>query len=75
MDVVSRLCFRGDQAPDDDVIRKLSSYVTREPGLETSGSGKLWTQNVNPFEITIDPTPVVRSVLLQLLLRSKYTLT
>ena len=71
MDVVSRLCFRGNQTPDDDVIRKLLTYVTREPGMETSESGKLWSKNVNPFNVTIDPTPVVRSILLQLLLRSR----
>lgn len=70
MDVVSRLCFYGDEPPTDDVIKKLLSYITKTPGLETSDE-KLLPQ-LTAFKDTIDPTPAVRSFLLQLLLQSRF---
>ena len=70
MNVVSRLCFYGNEAPNDDVIEKLLSYVTKTPGIETAGE-RLLSQTLSPFDDTIDPTPAVRSFLLQLLLKSK----
>ena len=71
MNVVSRLCFSGNETPHDDVIDKLLSYVTKAPGLETGGE-RLMSQQLSPFDDAIDPTPAVRSFLLQLLLRSRY---
>ena len=69
MDVVSRLCFYGNEPPSDDVIQKLLSYVTKDPGLEADENGRLLSHDLSPFQDTIDPTPAVRSFLLQLLLR------
>ncbi len=69
MEMVARLCFMGNSAPEDDVIKKLLSYVTQESKVK--GQAQLQTRRLTPFEDCIDPTPVVRSFLLQLLLKSK----
>ena len=71
MEIVSRLCFAGDEPPSDYVIEKLLNFVTKDPGIESGDGTQMVSSNLNPFEDTIDPTPAVRSFLLQLLLRSK----
>ncbi|XP_070580814.1 E3 ubiquitin-protein ligase rnf213-alpha-like isoform X2 [Ptychodera flava] len=66
MEVVSRYCFAEGQAPEPELVTMLMGYVTRhreEKGHQTRG--------FTPFqEDCIDPNPVVRSFLLQLLLKS-----
>ncbi len=69
MEMIARLCFTRNTAPEDAVIKKLLNYVTKE--LKAEGQAQLQTRNLTPFEDCIDPTPVVRSFLLQLLLKSK----
>ncbi|XP_013380375.1 E3 ubiquitin-protein ligase rnf213-alpha-like [Lingula anatina] len=67
MALVSQLCFNEDTPPEPDVVRMLLSCVTKESQLK---SGKSGTKDFNLFDVCIDPSPVIRSFLLQLLLRS-----
>ena len=73
MAVVSNLCFGGDIAPEDAVIEKVLTYITRKtsapPGL--GASGRLQTKQMTVFDDLVDPTPVVRSFLLKLLIRKR----
>ena len=78
MDLVSRLCFSGDTPPDEAVVQKLMGYVTCRPKLlerferlRGDGSQQTVTKKLMLIGDSIDPTPVVRSFLLQLLLRSQ----
>ena len=71
MEIISRLCFSGDDPPSEEVVRKLLGYVTKDPGIETGNDQRLFSKEMTMFNDTIDPTPSVRSFLLQLLLRSK----
>ena len=70
MELVSSLCFPGDVPPENAVIQKLLKYVTKE-NKDSDAKGRVVTQRMNVFQDSIDPTPVVRSFLLQLLLRSE----
>ncbi|XP_077980164.1 E3 ubiquitin-protein ligase rnf213-alpha-like [Glandiceps talaboti] len=66
MELVSRYCFAEGAPPEPELITKLMSYVTKH-----SEKKQLRTKGFTPFqEDCIDPNPVVRSFLLQLLLRS-----
>lgn len=81
MDLVSRLCFAGGSPPSQELVKKLLGYVTKEPtgsqtddeaaNIETGVGRTVLTRQMAAFQDTIDPTPVVRSFLLQLLLRSQ----
>ena len=70
MQLVGRLCFEGNMAPDGAVVHKLLQYVIHSP----QEGERLRTRrpHVLPDESSIDPSPVVRLFLLQLLLRSKW---
>ncbi|XP_072028273.1 E3 ubiquitin-protein ligase RNF213-like [Amphiura filiformis] len=69
MDVVSQLCFADGTAPSHKVITKLLSYVTRKP--ESDKASDWQTKRLTAFKgDCIDRTPVIRSVLLQLLLQA-----
>ena len=67
MELVSSLCFEGDTPPEPETVQRLLEYVIRQPEAETD------RRQTKPMTILrcIDPTPVVRSLLLQLLLRSE----
>jgi len=65
MELVSRLCFEGDMPPESDVVPRLLEHVTRQTSTDQPV-----TKEMTIFD-SIDPTPVVRSLLLQLLLRSE----
>ncbi|XP_077980160.1 E3 ubiquitin-protein ligase rnf213-alpha-like [Glandiceps talaboti] len=66
MELVSRYCFAEGAPPEPELVNKLLGYVTRQ--TEEKG---LQTKRFTPFqEDCIDPNPVVRSFLLQLLLRT-----
>ena len=77
MALVSRLCFAGDTPPDHEVVHRLLGYVTRESHMVRADgaqhpAGAIRTKRMSVFvDDSIDATPVVRSFLLQLLLRSK----
>ncbi|XP_071112375.1 E3 ubiquitin-protein ligase rnf213-alpha-like [Haliotis cracherodii] len=64
MSVVSKLCFGGTEPPESAVIERIFSYITRRYGQ----TGRLHTKEMSVFEDMIDPTPVVRSFLLKLLI-------
>ena len=66
MEIVSTLCFGGQNAPDSDLIKMLMQLIF----TENKKSG-LTTQDLTPLGHK-DKTPVVRSSLLQLLLEHKY---
>lgn len=76
MDLVSQLCFGGDTPPEPDLVDLLMQYVTRERGrketVDTDESGRfVQTKRMSLFDDHIDDSPVVRSLLIQLLLRAK----
>ncbi|XP_060599995.1 E3 ubiquitin-protein ligase RNF213-like [Ruditapes philippinarum] len=65
MDVVSQLCFADNCAPSPEVVDRLFGYVF----FKTSGQN-IRTKDWTIFDTGIDPNPVFRSYLLQLLIRS-----
>ena len=68
MDMVSQLCFAENSPPSVEVIKKLLSFITFDGPKE---SGHIQTKVMSIFDTGIDPTPVFRSFLLQLLLKSR----
>lgn len=69
MDVISQLCFADGTSPSPQVIQKLQSYVV---GLDKSERGERFiSRQLTVFQDSIDPNPVVRSVLLQLLMQTR----
>lgn len=68
MDLVSQLCFADNTPPDGAVVDMLMSCVTR---TSSSDSASVTTKSFTLFNDGIDATPVVRSFLLQLLLKSR----
>ena len=76
MDVVSQLCFRGDIPPEPDLVDLLMQYVTKQRGgkevVNQDERGRtVQTKRLSLFDDHIDDSPVVRSLIIQLLLRSK----
>jgi len=80
MDLVSQLCFGDDSTPPQEaVIRRLMGYITctskvaeklqKLKGPAAAGPAVQKTKKM--FGDAIDATPVVRSFLLQLLLKSE----
>ena len=70
MELVSTLCFGGNSPPGEGIINKLMSYITKARD-DQGGHRRVQTRQMTAFKDSIDATPVVRSFLLQLLLRSK----
>jgi len=74
MDLVSQLCFGDDSTPPEEaVIRRLMGYITcRSKVAEKLQQLQGAVQKTKKmFDDAIDATPVVRSFLLQLLLKSE----
>jgi len=80
MDLVSQLCFGDDLTPPEEaVIRRLMGYITRKSIVDerlqklkgAAAAGHATTKTKKMFDEAIDATPVVRSFLLQLLLKSE----
>jgi len=67
MDVVSQLCFADNTPPSDDVLEKLFDYITMKP----KDSTKQCTRNLSLFDIALDPNPVFRSFMLQLIIKTR----
>ncbi|XP_060586347.1 E3 ubiquitin-protein ligase rnf213-alpha-like [Ruditapes philippinarum] len=65
MDVVSQLCFACNTAPSHDVVIKLLGYIFFITRFKQQR-----TRNLSIFDTGIDPNPVFRSFLLQLLMRT-----
>jgi len=76
MDLVSQLCFGDDSdPPEEGVIRRLMGYITctskvAEKLQELKGAAAV-QKTKKMFDDAIDATPVVRSFLLQLLLKTE----
>ncbi|XP_052086034.1 E3 ubiquitin-protein ligase RNF213-like [Mytilus californianus] len=69
MEVVSQLCFAEGTPPSPDVIKKLQSYIIGKSKNER-GEKLLVSKELSVFQDSIDPTPVVRSFLLQQLMQT-----
>ncbi|ELU02735.1 hypothetical protein CAPTEDRAFT_201549 [Capitella teleta] len=63
MELVSQLCFSRDRPPSDEVIERLMEYVTNDDTVLAIPAPR------PPHDIGICATPVVRSFILQLLLK------
>lgn len=70
MDMVSQLCFAGHTPPSQKVIEKLLSYITVAP----KKSNLKFTKEMTLLPTGIDPNPVFRSYLLQLVIKTRYKL-
>ena len=71
MEVVSNFCFaREEETPiDQEIIELMMTYVTKELKSDSDEG----TKQFSPFaEYGVDPIPVVRSYILQQLLRTRY---
>ncbi|CAC5361652.1 RNF213 [Mytilus coruscus] len=68
MEVVSQLCFAEGTPPSPEVIKKLQSYIIGQS--ENEREEKLVSKELTVFQDSIDPTPVVRSFLLQQLMQT-----
>ncbi|XP_052243691.1 E3 ubiquitin-protein ligase rnf213-alpha-like [Dreissena polymorpha] len=66
LEAVTQLCFADEEPPSEEVLSKLLSYVTC-----TSKVGRRYTKNMNIFDTGVDPNPVFRSFLLQLMMKSR----
>lgn len=62
LEVVSSLCFGGQSAPEESLIKMLMGVVF------TENQDVVFTREITHITDTTDETPVVRSSLLQLLL-------
>ncbi|XP_064641333.1 E3 ubiquitin-protein ligase rnf213-alpha-like isoform X2 [Lineus longissimus] len=69
MDLVSQLCFAEDKPPTQEVIEILMSYVIHEPRGDKRVGMRSRTKELTVYDECIDASPVLRSLLLQLLLR------
>ncbi|XP_070188878.1 E3 ubiquitin-protein ligase rnf213-alpha-like [Littorina saxatilis] len=64
MAVVSQLCFAGKEPPEPATIRHIFGYI-----IHRSKGSLLQTKHMTVHDDLIDPTPVLRSFLLRLLLK------
>ena len=69
MELVSRLCFADGTPPEGGVINMLMNLIIGE--ARSKQKKRTLTRKMSVFDDCIDTTPVVRSFLLQLLLRSR----
>ena len=68
MEVVSEFCFKGDKAPEPDLVKMLLDTVFMEKDEVT-------TQELTPYkDEKTDKIPTIRSFLLQLLLEHRYNI-
>jgi len=67
MDVVSQLCFAGNTPPSQEVLEKLFGYIT----CTTRDGQKKFTKNMDLFDTGVDPNPVFRSFILQLMIKTR----
>ncbi|KAK7494871.1 hypothetical protein BaRGS_00013998, partial [Batillaria attramentaria] len=65
MALVSKLCFAGHEPPEPDAVRHIFGYITHR----SKGRTLLQTKHMTVHDDLIDPTPVLRSFLLRLLIR------
>uniref|UniRef100_A0A8C6V5D3 RING-type E3 ubiquitin transferase n=1 Tax=Naja naja TaxID=35670 RepID=A0A8C6V5D3_NAJNA len=72
MDLVSTMCFKGNNPPDKSVIGELLNLMfVHKEGLNCPES--LHTKSLSPFDDVVDKTPVIRSAVLKLLLKYSFS--
>lgn len=64
------MSFAEGSAPSTDVIEKVMSYVTGSG--ESKSAERVITKELTVFHDSFDPTPVVRSFLLQHMMLMRY---
>ena len=69
MEVVSQLCFSEGPPPSEKVVEKLLSYITGRS--KTGKVERVVSKELTIFADAIDPSPVVRSFLLQQLMQTR----
>lgn len=67
MAVVSQLCFAGQEPPEPDAVEHIFSYVIRR----VEGVATVQTQQLTLRDEQMDPSPVLRSFILRLLLKHR----
>lgn len=67
-DVVAQLCFSEGETPSREVIERLISHIINAPN--SSNEDELMSKNMSILEEGFDQVPVVRSFLLQQILRT-----
>ena len=73
LDFLQKLVFKDTRSPHPEIISQLMKFVVFK-SMKNSDS-KITTKVLSPFENDdIDPQPVVRSLILQLLLKSDFNL-
>ncbi|XP_061195824.1 E3 ubiquitin-protein ligase rnf213-alpha-like [Saccostrea echinata] len=70
MQIVSQLCFENSSAPSEEVCKRLLQLVVFKKKLPELNMTIIRTRDIGVFETIVDTTPVFRSFLLQLLIRS-----
>ena len=65
MAVVSQLCFAGQEPPEPEAVKHIFSYVIRR----VEGVATVQTQQLTLRDDQMDPSPVLRSFILRLLLK------
>lgn len=71
MQVVSQLCFENSTPPSQDVMQHLLQLVMHKKKISELNVTIIRTRQMTIFETVVDTTPVFRSFLLQLLIRTK----
>ena len=72
LDVLQDFVFHGDQPPESQVVERLMSFVVTKELPKDKMLSSARTKQISPFAgHCIDSTPVIRSFILQLLLRGK----
>ncbi|XP_062570766.1 E3 ubiquitin-protein ligase RNF213-like isoform X2 [Saccostrea cucullata] len=70
MQVVSQLCFEDSSPPSEDVCKHLLQLVVHKKEIPQLNMTIIRTRQMTIFETVVDTTPVFRSFLLQLLIRT-----
>lgn len=71
MQVVSQLCFENSTPPSEDVIQHLLQLIIYKKTIPQLNMTIIRTRKMTIFETVVDTTPVFRSFLLQLLIRTR----
>lgn len=72
MQVVSQLCFENSSPPSEEVIGHLLKLIIYKKTIPQLNVTLIRTRQMTIFETVVDTTPVFRSFLLQLLVRTRW---
>uniref|UniRef100_A0A670Y6Z8 RING-type E3 ubiquitin transferase n=1 Tax=Pseudonaja textilis TaxID=8673 RepID=A0A670Y6Z8_PSETE len=72
IDLVSTMCFKGNNPPDKCVIVELLNLMFVQKSI-LKGPESLHTKSLSPFDDVVDKTPVIRSAVLKLLLKYSFS--